>query len=50
MTKTIGADAALAALKGWSKGEGERETIVKTYRNYEIAVQPPDRTREGFAT
>ena len=32
MTKTIGADAALAALKGWSKGEGERETIVKTYR------------------
>ena len=32
MTKTIGADAALAALKGWTKGEGDRETIEKTFR------------------
>jgi 4a-hydroxytetrahydrobiopterin dehydratase len=32
MTKKIGADAALAALKGWSKGDGEREEIRKTFR------------------
>ena len=25
MTKTIGADAAVLALKGWTKGEGERD-------------------------
>jgi len=32
MTKKIGADAALAALKGWAKGDGEREEIRKTFR------------------
>lgn len=32
MTKKIGADAALAALKGWSKGDGARDEICKTYR------------------
>ena len=32
MTKTIGAEAALLALKGWAKGQGEREEIVKTFR------------------
>ena len=32
MTKKIGADAALSALRGWSKGDGEREEIRKTFR------------------
>ena len=32
MTKTIGADAALAALKGWDKGESERDAITKTFK------------------
>jgi 4a-hydroxytetrahydrobiopterin dehydratase len=32
MTKTIGADAALVALKGWAKGEGERDEITKAFR------------------
>ncbi|MEW5686781.1 MAG: 4a-hydroxytetrahydrobiopterin dehydratase [Pseudomonadota bacterium] len=28
----IGAEAALKALPGWAQGDGERETIVRTYR------------------
>lgn len=28
----IGADAALAKLSGWSKGDGARDAIQKTYR------------------
>jgi 4a-hydroxytetrahydrobiopterin dehydratase len=28
----IGADAALAKLSGWTKGEGDRDAIQKTYR------------------
>ncbi|MDO8411592.1 MAG: 4a-hydroxytetrahydrobiopterin dehydratase [Phenylobacterium sp.] len=28
----IGAEAALAELPGWRAGEGERETLVRTYR------------------
>lgn len=32
MTKKIGAEAALVALKGWSPGEGERDEIRKTFR------------------
>jgi len=32
MSETIGADAAIARLKGWSKVEGEREAIAKTFK------------------
>lgn len=32
MTKTIGAEGALAALKGWTKAEGDRDAIAKTFR------------------
>lgn len=32
MSGKIGADAALAKLKGWAKGEGDRDTIQKTYK------------------
>ncbi|MCA8900797.1 MAG: 4a-hydroxytetrahydrobiopterin dehydratase [Hyphomonas sp.] len=32
MTGKIGADAALKALKGWSKGTSERDEIAKTFR------------------
>jgi len=28
----IGAEAALAELPGWRAGQGERETLVRTYR------------------
>ncbi len=28
----IGAEAALGRLSGWAKGDGDRETIVRTYR------------------
>ncbi|PZQ62250.1 MAG: 4a-hydroxytetrahydrobiopterin dehydratase [Phenylobacterium zucineum] len=28
----IGAEAALKSLPGWARGEGERETITRTYR------------------
>lgn len=28
----IGADAAVAKLKGWSKAEGERDAIAKTFK------------------
>ena len=28
----IGADAAVLALKGWTKGEGERDEITRTFR------------------
>ena len=32
MSGKIGADAALAKLNGWAKGEGDRDTIQKTYK------------------
>jgi|ABPT01.1.fsa_nt_gi 4a-hydroxytetrahydrobiopterin dehydratase len=32
MTETIGADAAIARLNGWSKAEGERDAIAKTFK------------------
>ncbi|MAN45575.1 MAG: 4a-hydroxytetrahydrobiopterin dehydratase [Alphaproteobacteria bacterium] len=32
MTDKIGADAALAKLTGWTKGEGERDEITKTFK------------------
>ena len=32
MVEKIGADAALADLDGWSKGEGDRDEITKTFR------------------
>ena len=32
MVEKIGADAALEELSGWTKGEGERDTIAKTFR------------------
>ncbi|MBY9066464.1 4a-hydroxytetrahydrobiopterin dehydratase [Hyphomonas sp. WL0036] len=32
MTLKIGADAALKALRGWTRMEGERDAIQKSYR------------------
>ncbi|RAN37882.1 4a-hydroxytetrahydrobiopterin dehydratase [Hyphomonas pacifica] len=32
MTDKIGADAALAKLTGWAKGEGDRDEITKTFK------------------
>jgi len=32
MSETIGADAAIARLNGWSKAEGERDAIAKTFK------------------
>ena len=32
MAEKIGAEAALAGLDGWSKGEGPRDAIAKTFR------------------
>ena len=32
MSDTIGADAAIARLSGWSKAEGERDAIAKTFK------------------
>ncbi len=32
MTKPIGAEAAVARLEGWTKAQGERDAIVKTFR------------------